>query len=504
MNGRAGHPLILPHERGALVFGMDWVPLIGPRARHGAYRLARRYRATHLSFSEGAGSAAVGLATIPSGSAPMREAPRAAARCLAHLFPSGAVALVLEVPGGQFWFAAIHDGVVVTGTDALYGDLVAARAAVESVGRAFPQLVLLGAPNAPPAPDLFVLGATAGEHLSLTRVPRIGAAVRMATFLALVVAVVAGPKWLWQHRGPPPIDSAKGMPPPPEADWARAEKAALEARVVHGIVGTRLVIDIFHDLPIAVAGWGLARAECVPEHLDWRCYADYRRGIAGGDNDTLLHRVPTGWHLAFPSLDRVTANWRVSGGGAALDSLIPDTARRNDQFLLSQFQALSSAFAQLDFGRSAALPVAPPRDGRAISRPARLPRRALRPVRIAGPLRSAGLLPSISSFMEWSRVRLTLDDGRRPSVASSRFMIFFEGVLHEYESLSEPAATVTGGFPPSAPGAGRIARVRTSSCGPGPCADAGNARPPGIVGSPEAVATLGRAGRRDGSRARAP
>src|SRR3546814_20214746 len=57
--------LILPSSGGALVFGMDWLPLIGRRTERTAYRAARQYKATHLVL-DGPQAAAVGLAIVPS------------------------------------------------------------------------------------------------------------------------------------------------------------------------------------------------------------------------------------------------------------------------------------------------------------------------------------------------------------------------------------------------------------------------------------------------------
>jgi hypothetical protein len=117
--------------------------------------------------------------------------------------------------------------------------------------------------------------------------------------------------------------------------------------------------------------------------------------------------------------------------------------------MLSRLQALSPAFTRLDIGLPTALPVIPPKDGhgRALPSPQGVPRHVTRAIRVAGPLRSAGLLIPVVSSVEWARIGITLGGTRPVSLTSSRLMVSLEGVVHASEPPPEvgvaPPGTLT-------------------------------------------------------------
>src|SRR3546814_13674985 len=114
--------LILPSSGGALVFGMDWLPLIGRRTERTAYRAARQYKATHLVL-DGPQAAAVGLAIVPSAHGRGGLILVSAARNLAGMFPSGTLAALLRIEPGGFWVAGVQEGTVEVGRARLYSTL---------------------------------------------------------------------------------------------------------------------------------------------------------------------------------------------------------------------------------------------------------------------------------------------------------------------------------------------------------------------------------------------
>jgi hypothetical protein len=472
--------LILPSPNGALVFGMDWLPLIGNRLERSARRIAREYKATHLVLGNG-GVAAVGLAVIPASVPGRRCALVSAAQCLAGLFPSGTVALMLEVAAGRFWVAAIHDGAVVTGTDRLYAEADAARAAIGDLAQAFPLLTVLGTPGVSQAPSLSVLEAAHNERARLTRVRGTAHALRSpAGGLSAILVAVLLAAWLWRPTAPVRARAVAAVPDQdPVAAWRRAIGVARQGRVVHGFSGTRLVLDSFYDLPTVVAGWLLVRASCVPDGSGWRCDASYRRRKDGKGSDAFLDASPGTWQVSFPALEQARAAWHLDGGAVRLARHSSRSVSDDDRHLLGRLQALSPAFTRLELGRPVPLKVAPPRDrrGRVLVRPPGLPRHVVRSVRVTGPLRSAGLLAPLASSVEWSRIAFTAGDVRSPSLTSSRFVISFEGVLHETESPGED---------PASPGMARVSGGRKKAaplpCPPGACPDAGHAGSPGLVG----------------------
>lgn len=444
---RVDHPMIVPQSGAALVFGMDWLPLIGRRAERSAYRFARRYRATHLVLGN-AEAAAVGLAMLAPGSARASDILWSAAQCLASLFPSGTVAIMLEVVPGRFWVAATHDGNVVAGTDRFHPGAGPAQGAVEELRQAFPRLTVLGSPGAPPMPALSALSAAGTESARLVRLRRRGAVLRVLAWWLGVGSAAAMPIWwLWAPglpRGASPASRVSDIDP--AVAWAQARKAAKHGRVVHGQAGTRLVLDSLYELPAIVAGWGLAQASCSPENLGWRCRAEYQRRASHADSGTFLAQASGEWRVTFPSLDQASVNWRLAAGAVALADHVPDSARHHDAHMLSRLQALSPAFTRLDLGLPTALPVIPPRDGRgrALPSPQGVSQHVTRAVRVAGPLRSAALLIPVVSSVEWARIGVTLGDARPVSLTSSRLMVSLEGVVHASEPPPEVGATSPG------------------------------------------------------------
>jgi len=429
--------LILPSQDGALVFGMDWLPLIGRRAERAAYRIARQHKATHLAL-EGPGAAAVGLAAVPPARAHRGKTLHSAAQGMAGLFPTGTVAMLIQVQPGAFWVVAIHEGAVIAGTDRLYDASARARAALADLKQAFPHLRVLGDGQAPDAPDL---QAIRGAGTAQSRLLRVGARRPMLPAplqwfgLALVLVLLAPRLWaLATGWGPGRPEAAER--PDPVAAWRQAMLATARTHVVHGIAGTRQVLEALYELPVQVAGWSLAGAQCLADGRTWRCQADYRRTAPDASNDSFLGGVPGHWRVGFASMDLARPGWEFPSGATGLDRHVPDSVGHNDRYLLSRLQAISPAFTQLQLGKSAALAVASPRDGHGVEipRPAQVPRYFRRAVRIKGPLRSASLLPPHAASMRWEKIGIVLGDARQATLKTSRIMISFEGALYEVES----------------------------------------------------------------------
>ncbi|HEU0230571.1 MAG TPA: hypothetical protein VFR20_08360 [Burkholderiaceae bacterium] len=470
--------LILPSSDSALVFGMEWLPLIGRRLESAAYRTARQYKASHLVFSN-TGATAVGLADLPTGMPRAGGALRSAAQCLACLFSSGTVALMLEVESGRFWVAAVHDGAVVTGTDRLYPGEDVARAAMEDLKQAYPRLAVLGAPGSPPAPSLRALDSADGTRTRLVRA-RSGGGIRRTLICSSLAMLMVAPLIIWGVRprnvalAPTALPAAHQSP---ATIWRRAVDSARQGHVVHGYAGTRLVLDSFYELPGSMAGWSLTQAACSPEGSGWRCDAMYRRRANGAGSDVFLDAAPSAWRVSFAGLDQARVSWPLSGTAVALVRHDPHSVRHDDRHLLSQLQALSPAFTRLELGQPVALRITPPRDrgGRVPPRPPGMPRYVTRSVRIMGPLRSAGMLAPLMPSIEWSRVTLASSDVRAPSLTASRFVISFEGVLHESEPLDAEGVS-----------SGRVSTVgqedKSPQCMHDRCHGAGPAGASGVVG----------------------
>ena len=111
--------LILTLPGAALVFGMDWFPLVGTRPLKQGRRIARRHRATHMVCA-GDAAAAVGIMALPRARVAGAKPLFSAGQNLARLFPSGTFMMLLELNQDGYWLVAVHGGAVVARTDSVY------------------------------------------------------------------------------------------------------------------------------------------------------------------------------------------------------------------------------------------------------------------------------------------------------------------------------------------------------------------------------------------------
>src|SRR5690554_6479316 len=92
---------IIQRDGVALVFGMEWFPLLGNHPQGQARSLARRRRASHRVMAAGA-AASVGLLRARAKGWSGHRLCSAAA-IFAGLHPIGTVAAILPFPGNRQW-----------------------------------------------------------------------------------------------------------------------------------------------------------------------------------------------------------------------------------------------------------------------------------------------------------------------------------------------------------------------------------------------------------------
>ncbi|MGB6102921.1 MAG: hypothetical protein WBF88_03580, partial [Pusillimonas sp.] len=237
--------------------------------------------------------------------------------------------------------------------------------------------------------------------------------------------------------------------------WRQAIADSARGRLVHGINGTRALLDVFYALPVRLGGWSLLRADCRDDGPRWQCQARYERHDAKASNSSFLAAVPPSWTAEFSPLEHVAVRWHADAHGQALSHLALSSTTENERDLLSALQDIKPGFTQIQIGRPAAIPLSTPTDrqGRPLARPAGQTVYVSRPVHISGPLRSASLLLPILAPAAWEKAAMTLGQAEEPGLKSSKLNLSLQGVFYETDD-------VAAGMPV----AGICARSDTSDC----------------------------------------
>jgi hypothetical protein len=381
--------------------------------------------------------AAVGLVILKPGHARPKTKLHSAAGNVSQLFATGSVAMLLELGPGSTWLVAIHEGAVVARTDTLYRSSAEARSVLDELKQAYPQLVVLGSRDAPASPTLAMIEAASASQTQLAPLRRwrsiLPAPVQW--FALILLLALLGPAF-WQAG----VRAYRAKAPPdvivPAVAWSRAQELALRDQVVHGVEGTRMLLQAFHGLPVRLAGWALIEAGCTARRQSWRCQARYDRRDQQATNDQLLANAPQGWSVGFVSMDQAQPVWDVMAGATPLVNHQPKGSEYTERTLLSFLQAIKPAFAQIQLGQPKALKVVAPRDrqGNEVARPDGLPRYFVRSVKIKGPLRSSVLLLPHTRSIGWQKIMFQLRDTEQPGLRNSRITVSFQGELYEMET----------------------------------------------------------------------
>lgn len=400
-----------------LVFGMDWVPVLGEPDL--ARAQARREGASHQVLS-GNPPAALGLARGLA----TRQACWSAAELWARQHPQGTVACVVALDPQTWHVLASHEGTVLARADRGYPDAGLADQALDTLRLAYPRLQVL--PEADGTALLRDLARLSGAAAPLTRVGRWRG---LLLILALVLLAGAG-WWTWGAQGAQSVDAGADD----RLAWERALAQVLARQPVHGGAGTQVLLRALSDQPARLAGWGLQQVRCQPgAGAGWLCRSEYRRLDPQADNRGLLQAAPAVWRLEFPALDRAQAAWALPLTGQPADPARLPASRLVARDWASGLQAVLPAFTTLRLETPQVLAVPAPLDaqGRALPPPADLPRLAYRTLKVEGPLRSAELLIPLAHSVSWRQAVLSHAPGTRPGLKTSRLILHLEGSLYE-------------------------------------------------------------------------
>ena len=432
-------PFVLPLHTATLVFGLDWLPLIGRKPHHLANKVARQHRATHMVFARDIGTS-VGLVTLKQ----VRSSPKAvlhsAAQNIGRLYSRGTFAMLLDIEQAGCWLVAVHDGAVIARTDRLYPSRDDAHGALEDLRQAYPHITVMGESQAKPSPALTEIEAASSPQSRLLRVGRQRLALPLPVqgFILALLLVLLVPR-LWQVWAASTPESPVSTVVDARLAWQEALERAARHQFVHGVDGTRELLETLYSLPTGLAGWVLSRAECVGQARQWHCHARYERRHKEASNDLLLRAAPQHWTMAFPSMDVARPAWTIEIPAQALTHVPLRSTKHIERYLFSSLQSIQSLYTRMQFGQPQPLAVTVPLDkeGQPFVRPGDLSPPLTRSVVVEGPLRSTGLFVSHTASMAWKKVVLTIEDVKTPALRNSRLMSSFEGVLYETRDLTD-------------------------------------------------------------------
>ena len=421
-----------------LVFGMDWLPLLGGNLRQQAVVNARKYDASHAVVAS-EHTAAMGLVRLPQAVRHKGEVYYSAAQAIAILHPSGTVVMLVCLEPELWWLVGVHEGAVVARTDLLFSkpheataimaELQSAYAHARVIDQRIPTHSVQGPEDLARVVDKRALLWRVRHHMSIAR------------YFGLLLSIIALGGVLWSHddwrdllgfakTGPEPLSAAQQW-----QAWEQSRNALAQGIHVHGVSGMQRLLDSIHQVPVALVGWHLNQVECLPQGIRWRCHAVYRRVSREADNQGLIAQAPASWRLRFPDVNSIEAEWLIDQSTVLLSQSTLDDAHRSDRMWLSSLQQISAAFVTLKAAPAIEVAVSEPIDqqGVAIPKPANFRLYQRRLLQVDGPLRSYSLLLTNLAGVRWKKLTLTVKDLDQPTLLKSRLHLSGQGERYEWQ-----------------------------------------------------------------------
>ena len=407
-----------------LAFGLEWLPLLGDAGQASA--MARRQGASHRILS-GNPPAALGMSAGLS----RRHPCWSAAALMAQLHPTGTVAWVVRLDADSWHVLACHEGVALARADRSYPDRDLACEAVDALRLSYPHLDFQsGSASAAESEEVRLreLASATGSYAALQPVRRLWRRALWAVG-SLVLLAVAVLRFWWSY----PV--AQDPQRVAQAAWMQVFEEALARQPVHGTQGTRDLLAALYDQPVHLAGWRLRSVRCEPSAGlgPWQCQSEYRRALTGADNRGFMEAAQAGWHLDFPSLDRVRVRWPLVLAAQRPDPQQLPVGQVQARDWASTLQEILPAFSRLQVEPARALALVAPRDsqGQELARPLDLPALATRALRVQGPLQSASLLVPLAQPVSWQKMVLDVAPAARAGLRTGRLILHLEGIVYE-------------------------------------------------------------------------
>ena len=431
-NGQRGIHVMPLSDSVGLVFGLDWLPLVGGEPTTLGRQRARSLRATHHLITGGL-AAVVGCGIVPKEKSGISYAPaarnrplHAAAAIFASAHQEGVIAAVSFVPAMGYWFVAANNGLVLAQTDRWFESMDEADNALLGLKGRFPNLqvqryALLDTSN---QPDW--MRAHIGIQTRLQRVPSRGRLSLMLAGFGILTAVFFR---LWSHDTTPD----PGMVPQesPSDLWQRVLERFAHAHPVHHPEQLLKVVHAWHQAPVSPSGWMLQQIACEPSMMDWYCVAHYQRTHRLALSQQLDAAKPEGWTIEFPDLDHGMMRWKVSDAASLFEMTSPSVSLKD---WLSYLQSVTPIFESIQIGTGTPITIPAPidRQGMALHKPSYIKPLKRRMISIKGPLRSISALRGLSVPVRWRSLQLEIGALTGKGINRSGLTVSLTGDVFEY------------------------------------------------------------------------
>ncbi len=166
------------------------------------------------------------------------------------------------------------------------------------------------------------------------------------------------------------------------------------------------------------------------------CISEYRRIDLTTNNKQLLDNSLHNWVIDFPSLDKAIVKWNISLNSKKINTINLPEPGILDKNWASKLQAILPAFTVLRLESPKKLAVQAPVDENGIAYPTnkKIPKLAIRKIKVQGPLRSAILIENLSSAVTWQKINLSYNPDVKVDIKNSSLSLNMEGIV--YEDLS--------------------------------------------------------------------
>lgn len=414
-----------------LVFGLDWLPLLGGLPEKLALQQARAARATHFVVM-GTLAAVVGYGVIRK-KPPVEQGNRserlrplfsaAAVFALAH--PEGVVAAIYFMPDKGFWFVAVNTGLVLAQTDRCYSTIEEADAALVALQERFPALQVLASQSLGESK----LPEWMSKHLSpQARLLKITRQNSRLMHFACVILCIGVSGWLW-------FDSQSHQPLPLAEDdsnarWQQVFERFTSMHPVHHSDHLFKVMSAWKQAPLSPGGWQLRQIICEPSGMDWHCAARYKRIKKLAMSEQLDATKPEGWEAEFNDFDHGILRWRVLDAASVFE---PVSRAIPFKTWLSYLQSVTPVFQSIQIGSGSAVILQAPLSqmGVALARPAFIQPLKRRMLAIKGPLRSMSALKGLVVPVRWRSVQLELGMSAGQGISRSELIVSLNGEVFE-------------------------------------------------------------------------
>jgi hypothetical protein len=432
-SGKRGTHVMPLSDSVGLVFGLDWMPLVGGEPTKLGRKRARSLRATHYLITGGL-AAVVGCGIVHkeklgiSYAHAARNRPlHAAAAIFASAHQEGVIAAISFIPAMGYWFVAANSGLVLAQTDRWFESMDEADAALLVLKERFPNLqvlryALLDTSNQPDWMRANIMTQT-----RLQRMPARGHLSLMLASFGILTTVFFIRFWFHDNASDPemlPQESASEL-------WQRVHERFAHEHPVHRPEQLFKVVQAWHQAPLSPGGWKLKQIACEPSSLDWHRVARYQRSHRLALSQYLDTAKPEGWTIEFPDLDHGMMRWKVLNAASLFELTSPSASLKD---WLSYLQSVTPVFESIQIGTGTQITIPAPlnRQGMALQKPSHIKPINRRMISIKGPLRSLSALRGLSVPVRWRSLQLEIGAETGKAINRSALTISLTGDVFEH------------------------------------------------------------------------